>query len=151
MKRIKEPGEGKAPPAPDASKLSRNLYGTKMTCMICKQKGHNKRGCSTIKNQSQQDEGSSKGNKAPKKQQAKRTTAPKGLRNVLKQIITSRRAWKKRKEAGETKSTRTAQASSSQREHRATEIASCTSSQNVQQPSSQFIEHSQTSSKWASF
>ncbi|XP_062006008.1 uncharacterized protein LOC133723208 [Rosa rugosa] len=60
MKRIKEPGEGKASPAPDASKMSRNLYGTKMTY---------KRGCPTIKNESQRGEGSSKGNKTPKKQQ----------------------------------------------------------------------------------
>ncbi|KAK9931675.1 hypothetical protein M0R45_018944 [Rubus argutus] len=99
MKRTKEPGERKAPPAPDATKMPENLY-------ICKQNGHNKKGCPTIKNHSSEE--SYKGGKAPKKQHAKRAVIPKRPKNVVRQTITSRSVWKKRKQAAGTNSSGTA-------------------------------------------
>ncbi|KAL6137471.1 hypothetical protein ACLB2K_062763 [Fragaria x ananassa] len=105
MKRHKEAGEKekeKAPtiPAPKEGKLSN--VGTKMSCRICGQQGHNKTGCPITK--------------AKKAAEAvKRALDQKGCTNVKDQVIKSRKTWVKLKQAMENTSGPNVHASTSQR------------------------------------
>lgn len=47
MKRIREPDERKPPPAPNTTRMPRTYV--KMTCQVCKNKGHNRLGCPITK------------------------------------------------------------------------------------------------------